>query len=462
LLNFEGMNEDLGYIQHFGLIAPPFQGIPDRRFIWLGDKQLENLAHLKVGIEERKGLLLLLGDEGSGKSVLLGCLLGILADDIAIAVLREARIGVDRFFGFLAAEFKIDKEISTKGDFLTQFRIALLEAQSIGRKALLVIENAESQDDEILEQARLFSNMEENGEKLLSVLLIGNGELNRRLMEHRHRALLQRLAVRCRMDPFSTRETDAYIRHRMMVAGSFLRIFTPEAVEAIRRFSGGVPKSIDLICDHALMRGYFDKQRTIDKKSLTRYAKEARRTLGLEKGAELSLEGAARLKGEAVNTGQSRFRRAASVGIALAVLLLLTVGIPFINFREEKAPPVAALPPPVSIYFETASARPVGQASAELERIADFLRKHPETRVTIKGYTDPAGSEKYNTRMAQSRADAAKKFLTEKGVESTRVQALGMGAEKGSGAGQRIENYNLSRRVDIEIRNSFLSQSDGR
>ncbi|MCK7467908.1 MAG: AAA family ATPase [Desulfosudis oleivorans] len=277
------MGEDLSYIHHFGLIAQPFQGIPDRRFIWLGDKQLENLAHLKVGIEEGKGVLLLLGEEGSGKSVLLGCLLKIIAGDIAIAVLPEALGQRRSFFSFLAAEFKIDKEIGSKGDFLAHLRTFLLEAQSTGRKVLLVVEDAGNQDDEILEQARLLSNMEENGEKLLSVLLIGNGELNKRLMEHRHRALLQRAAVRCRMDPFSAEETDAYIRHRLMVAGCFLRIFTPEAVEAIRRLSGGIPKAIDRICDHALKRGCSEKQRTIDKKLLARYAKEAQKAFGIEK-----------------------------------------------------------------------------------------------------------------------------------------------------------------------------------
>ena len=241
------MGEELRYIHHFGLIAPPFQGILDRRFIWLGDKQLETLAHLKVGIEEGKGALLMLGDDGSGKSVLLGCLLPIVAGEIATAVLREAWISVDRFFNFLAAEFKIDKEISTKGDFLAHFRTFLLAANSEGRKVLLVVEDAQNQEDEILEQVRLFSNMEENGEKLLSVLLIGNSELNEKLMEHRHRALQQRLAVRCHVDPMSEKETGAYIQHRMMVGGAFLEIFTRAAVQEIHKFSGGIPKMIDLI-----------------------------------------------------------------------------------------------------------------------------------------------------------------------------------------------------------------------
>lgn len=447
------MHEDRRYLHHFGLIAPPFQGIPDRRFIWLGEKQLENLAHLKVGIEEGKGVLLLLGDEGSGKSVLLGCLLQIVTGDIAIAILREARISVDRFFNFLSAEFKIDNEISSKGDFLARFRTFLLEAQSIGRRVLLVMEDAEKQDDEILEQARLLSNMEENGEKLMSVLLIGNGELNRKLMEHRHRALLQRAAVRCRIDPLSTEEIDAYIRHRMMVAGSFLRIFTPEAVEAIRKFSAGIPKAVDLICDHALMRGHLDKQQTIDAKILTRYAKEARRTVGLEKSAEPTFKGAARLKGEAANTGMSRLRKAAPGVIALAAFLLLTVGISYFSSRDEKPTPTSATPPPVSIYFESASVSLPDPAYPELDLIADFLRKKPETRAIIKGYTDLTGSPKYNMKIAQSRADAAKSYLIERGVESARVKAVGVGADKGSDKGRRPEDPKLSRRVEIEIRN---------
>jgi type II secretory pathway predicted ATPase ExeA len=128
------MDENLRYIRHFGLIAPPFNGIPDRRFIWFGDKQLEILAHLKVGIEESKGVLLLLGEEGSGKSVLLESLLRILAEDVAVAILREARISVDRFFGWLVSEFKIDQKISTKGAFLEHFRAFLLKAQSAGHR----------------------------------------------------------------------------------------------------------------------------------------------------------------------------------------------------------------------------------------------------------------------------------------------------------------------------------------
>jgi type II secretory pathway predicted ATPase ExeA len=445
------MDKDLRYIQHFGLIAPPFQGIPDRRFIWLGEKQLETLAHLKVGIEDAKGILLLLGDEGSGKSVMLGCLLSIVAGEVTTVILREAWISVDRFFSFLAAEFKIDQEITTKGDFLAHFRRFLLAAFSEGRKVLLVVEDAQNQEDEILEQVRLFSNMEENGEKLLSVLLTGNSELNEKLMEHRHRALLQRLAVRGHVDPLSEKETGAYIQHRMMVGGAFLEIFTREAVQKIHKLSGGIPKMIDLICDHALMSGYLEKRRTIDGKLLARYAKESQKTFRLGKGAGLSFEGAARLKADAVNAIKSRFSKVTFIWIGLAVFLLLTAGISYLNFHEEKPPTVAAPPPLVSIYFESASAGLSGHASSELDRIVGFLLKNPAARVTIKGYTDLTGSQKHNIRIAQSRADAAKDYLAKRGVEPARIQAAGVGAANGSDRGQRPEDPKASRRAEIEI-----------
>ena len=424
------MDEDLRYIHHFGLIAPPFQGIPDRRFIWLGDKQLETLAHLKVGIEGGKGVLLLLGDEGSGKSVLLGCLLPIVAGEIATAILREAWISVDRFFNFLAAEFKIDKEISTKGDFLAHFRTFLLAASSEGRKVLLVVEDAQNQEDEILEQVRLFSNMEENGEKLLSVLLIGNSELNEKLMEHRHRALLQRVAVRRHVDPLSEKETGAYIQHRMMVGGAFLEIFTREAVREFTAF-GWHPEMIDLICDHALMSGYFEKRRTIDGKLLTRYAKESKKTFRLEKGAGLSFEGAAHPKADAVNAGKSRFPKATSIGIGLAVFLLLTAGISYLNFHEEK-PPTVAVPPPRSAYT-LSPPPPVSPATRppNWTGLSTSSSKTPRPGSPSKG--TPILRDLKNTTSELPNPGLTLQRITwqKEAWQPARIQAVGMGAANG-------------------------------
>jgi hypothetical protein len=242
-----------------------------------------------------------------------------------------------------------------------------------------------------------------------------------------------------------------------MAAGSFLEIFTPEAVGVIRQLSGGIAKSIDLICDHALMRGYFEKRRTIDGKLLTRYAKESKKAFRLEKGARLSFEGAAHPKAGAVNAGKIRFPKATSIWIGLAVFLFLTTGISYLNFHEGKPPTVANPPLPVSIYFESASAGLSGHASSELDRIVDFLLKNPAARVTIKGYTDLTGSQKHNIIIAQSRADAAKDYLVKRGVEPARIQAAGMGAANGSDRGQQPEDPKAIRRAEIEIRSDSLT-----
>jgi outer membrane protein OmpA-like peptidoglycan-associated protein len=238
------------------------------------------------------------------------------------------------------------------------------------------------------------------------------------------------------------------------VAGCFLRIFTPEAVEAIRRFSGGIPKAIDRICDHALTRGCSEKQRTIDKKLLTRYAKEAQRTFGIEKDRGLGSGSDASVRAEAGNSFRGRFPKAVPIGIALAVLLIFAAGVPFLNFQKEKPQPVAVPPNPVSLYFEFASTSLPDHASSELERVADFLRKNPAARATIKGYTDLKGSQKFNIRIAQARADAAKSYLTSRGVEPARVHAFGVGSEKSSDRGRGPEDAKLSRRVEIEIGNN--------
>ena len=442
------MNADLRYIQHFGLIAPPFQGISDRRFIWLGDNQLENLAHLKVGIEGSKGILLLLGEEGTGKSVLLGCLSGVITGDIATAVLREARISVDRFLMFLAAAFKLNLTIATKSDFLIHFRAFLLEAHSSGRKVLLIVEDAENQDDAVLEEIRLLSNIEEKGTKLLSVLLVGNSRLDDRLKEHRHRALRQRAAVRCQTDPLSEKETVAYIRHRMMVGGSFLEIFTPEAVKLIHRHSGGTPKMIDLICDHALMRGYFEKRRTIDGKTVSGYLKNAGQIIGgLEPGFKTN-----RSEARPDHPRRARMRSVWPAALVIGALFVFGAGIPLIRVEERPLVVTRPLPPPSAcLYFEPGSKELATREMAKLDRIVHFQAEHPQCQIAIKGYTDSKGSFAHNMRISTERAETAKNYLVRRGVSAAKIQATGFAAEKPTTGVKAPLDQRLSRRVEVDV-----------
>jgi outer membrane protein OmpA-like peptidoglycan-associated protein len=148
--------------------------------------------------------------------------------------------------------------------------------------------------------------------------------------------------------------------------------------------------------------------------------------------------------------------KAAAVGLTLAVLVGLSGSLQHINFREEKPTPGPAPPSPVSLYFESASASLSGPASSELDRIADFLGKNPEARATIKGYPDIKEPRKGKAKTAQSRADAAKNYLAEKGVDPNRIEAIGMGPERSSDGGRAPEDPKQIPRVEIEIRNASL------
>lgn len=283
--SFRTMKEDRRTIAHFNLIAKPFEDGCGPRFIWLDDKQLENLAHLKVGIEQGKGMLLLVGENGSGKSVLVERLLPIISGELKTAVVRRTGIPVEQFFDLVIEAFGLDRGIATKGEFLFDFREFLKTENAAGKKLLLILENAELQADEILEQVRLFSNMEEKGAKLINILLVGNGRLVERISAVKFRALLQRCAVRRWVEPLDVEEVGAYIRHRMMAAGSFLELFTPKAIALIQKLSSGLPREINRICDHALTRGSRGGLQRIDEKSLKTYVRDLQCSLTLTRKA---------------------------------------------------------------------------------------------------------------------------------------------------------------------------------
>ena len=268
------MHDDRQYLQYFTLTARPFYDLKDPRFVWLGEKQLETLARLKNGIEQRKGIALLTGDEGTGKSVLVDRFLRALPRDSVAVVLREPGLQPQRLQELMVEQLRLP-QAETRGEFLNAMKAYLEKVYRGGKYVVVVAEDLDTADDEVIEQIRLLSNLETpDDESLVSILITGNRRLEERLSTYEHRALQQRVEVRRTAEPFTVAETAAYIRHRLMVAGAFLEIFTAEAVERIHRFSGGIPKLIDIICDHALKRACIEKKRKIDGAMIAGYVKE--------------------------------------------------------------------------------------------------------------------------------------------------------------------------------------------
>ena len=252
------------YTSFYKLKTKPFQISSDPDFMWLGEKHQEALATLKYGVLDNKGFLLLTGDVGTGKTTLINSLIQSLSDDIICTSVPDPSLSRLDFFNYIAFSFGIDQEFSTKGAFLARFRKFLLDAYEKDKKVLLIIDEAQLLTQALLEEIRLLSNIEKTNTKLINIFFVGQNEFNEILNQDQNRAVRQRLTLNYNIDPLTPDETDEYIKYRLKVAGSTQLIFDPSAVQEIFMYSGGFPRRINVICDHALLSGYVKDSEIID------------------------------------------------------------------------------------------------------------------------------------------------------------------------------------------------------
>ncbi|MBW2468194.1 MAG: Flp pilus assembly complex ATPase component TadA [Deltaproteobacteria bacterium] len=262
------------YLIHYNLEIKPFESTPDPKFTWLGEKHKEALAALKYGIREDKGFILLTGDIGTGKTTLLNCFLNEIDTGAVITSVPDPDLTIEDFFRLLSSEFGIDIDFETRGEFLIRLKDFLEHTYSDQKKVLLIIDEAQRLSLQLLEQIRLLSNIQRHDAKLFSIFLVGQNELLDRLREEKNRALRQRIAVHCHIEPLTKTETRDYINHRLQVAGAAEEIFDPEAISEIFLFSQGCPRLINTICDRALLSGYASGTSRIDRKIAQKCADE--------------------------------------------------------------------------------------------------------------------------------------------------------------------------------------------
>jgi len=250
------------YLSHYSLTEKPFQLSPNPRFLWLGETHKEALATLRYGILDNRGLLLLVGDVGTGKTTLINGLLNSLDEDTTVATVFDPGLEKLEFLNFLANAFKMEKHFESKGDFLVHFVHFLNKIYAEGRKALLIIDEAQRMSHEMLEEIRLLSNIEKQDTKLLNIFLVGQNELLDTLADQKSRAFTHRITTSYNIKPLKKGEIEDYIRFRLKVAGTEKRLFTKGAIRAIASFSDCYPRLINKICDHALLTGFVnDKSR---------------------------------------------------------------------------------------------------------------------------------------------------------------------------------------------------------
>ena len=253
------------YTSFYNLREKPFRINPDPKFLWLGEKHKEALAVLKVGLIEQKGFLLLTGDVGSGKTTLVNALLQTLGNGNLVASITDPNLDLMGFLNSIARAFNISRRFERKEDFLVDFKDFLTNTclGDNGKRVFLIIDEAHNLSKELLEQVRLLSNIELPERKLLNIFLVGQNELNHKLMAYDCRALRQRITLSYNIESLSENETREYIKHRLEVAGTKDSVFSKTAIQEIYRVSGGSPRLINVICDRALLTGYAKDQKKI-------------------------------------------------------------------------------------------------------------------------------------------------------------------------------------------------------
>ena len=245
------------YREFYGLRDAPFNITPDPRFLFFTDKHREAINHMLFGITEGKGFIQVTGEVGSGKTTVCRALLDRLGSEYRTALILNPCMTVTQLLKVIVDELGLTPRRKDRVHLLEALNEYLLEQVAEGNRVVLIIDEAQGLSLELLEQVRLLSNLETDQEKLLQILLLGQPELREKLNDRRLRQLRQRITVRYHLPPLSRYEVDYYIRHRLHVSGGNGQpSFTRGAVRKIYRYSKGIPRLVNAVCDKALLCGF--------------------------------------------------------------------------------------------------------------------------------------------------------------------------------------------------------------
>jgi general secretion pathway protein A len=253
------------YLDYYGLTEPPFDITPNPRFLFYSAKHREAFNHLLYGIRERKGFVQLTGEVGAGKTTLCRAMLEHLEGHYATALILNPLMSANELMKAIALEYGLPVHGLDRLETLGVINQFLLQQVERGQDTVLIIDEAQDLTEELLEQVRLLSNLEMDDRKLLQIVLLGQPELRDRLNSPRLRQLRQRITVRFHLPPLSRFEVTQYIQHRLHVSGANgAPRFTRPAVWRLCRYSQGIPRLVNAVCDKALLAGFVNQRERID------------------------------------------------------------------------------------------------------------------------------------------------------------------------------------------------------
>jgi general secretion pathway protein A len=263
------------YTSYFGLNENPFSIAPDPLYLYMSEHHREALAHLKYGVKSDGGFVLLTGEVGAGKTTLCRSLLEQLPENVVVAYVLNPKVSVIELLETICDELRIDRpEQGSIKQLVDRLNVYLLEANAKGRKTVLIIDEAQNLSIDVLEQLRLLTNLETNRYKLLQIVLLGQPELLQILNRQEMRQLSQRVTARCHLGALDAAEIDAYVRHRLNIAGCNRPLFPAPLGKLLWQLTGGIPRLINLVCDRALLGAYVLERQQVDSKILRQAAAE--------------------------------------------------------------------------------------------------------------------------------------------------------------------------------------------
>jgi len=252
------------YESFFNLCIKPFDLLPDPRFIYLSRSHKKALTFLDYGIRERSGFILLTGEVGSGKTTLIRDMLDRHYDNIVLSKIFNTRVTSEQLLAMINDDFGLVVQGKDKVTLIRDLNVFLIDQYACGNQPILIIDEAQNLSPELLEEVRMLSNLEASNSKLLQIILVGQPELRTILAAPELRQLRQRISINCHLQALSRTEIEQYIARRLEVAGNSSAVhFSPESFDAIFRYSRGIPRLINIICDFLMLSAFAEATTSI-------------------------------------------------------------------------------------------------------------------------------------------------------------------------------------------------------
>jgi putative secretion ATPase (PEP-CTERM system associated) len=252
------------YESFFKLQLKPFDLLPDPRFIYLSGSHKKALAYLDYGVRERSGFILLTGEVGSGKTTLIRDLLAKHHGKVVLSMIFNTRVTSEQLLAMINEDFGLSVHGKDKVTLIRDLNGFLIEQYAAGNQPILIIDEAQNLSADLLEDVRMLSNLEASNSKLLQIILVGQPELRGILASPELRQLRQRISINCHLQALNREEVEQYIYRRLEVAGNQTAVqFEPESLDAIFRYSRGIPRLINIICDFLMFLAFAEESTTL-------------------------------------------------------------------------------------------------------------------------------------------------------------------------------------------------------